>query len=328
MTIAQNTMVSLELTPRQRQEVENAAGTSSSSVELPLLRLVALTLAAAAAGRDVLPVASSEDTIQQILHPERQDPDAPRTFTVVVPLVPDQQERIRQLTGRTISSFEIAPYEHAIRYREPWDATPEPIEIGRRIAVVPHGARPAADDRLVVSLPPARDAAAHGPWGTGRHPTTQIALTLLEEYARPGIRALDIGTGSGILAVAAARLGAAEVTAVDIDEDSVACARETADLNGLTGVIDVRYGSLEAASPPYDLVTMNVLPHVIMALAAEVRRSLHPGSALIVSGIPSERAADSVLHALRGAGFTLEAKRSLEDWIGCALRAPAGDRGT
>jgi ribosomal protein L11 methyltransferase len=103
-----------------------------------------------------------------------------------------------------------------------------------------------SDADRIIELP-AGDGSGQGVFGTGRHPTTRLSLILLEGYVESGDRVLDLGTGSGILA--AARLGAGEVLALDVEAAAVAVARETVSLNGLAGAVEVRRGGIECVAP-------------------------------------------------------------------------------
>jgi ribosomal protein L11 methyltransferase len=194
-------------------------------------------------------------------------------------------------------------------WAEAWKAYFRPIRVGRSLVIKPSWETLAATDGdRVIELDPGMA------FGTGAHPTTQLCLTLLEERVAPGDRVLDLGTGSGILALAAARLGAREVLALDLDPIAVAAARENVSANGLAALVRVEEGGVEAASDPsYDLVVANILADVIRDLAPALARLVRPGGLLIASGIIAERAAD-VTAALRAAGFDPEEERAQEEW--------------
>ena len=156
---------------------------------------------------------------------------------------------------------------------------------------------------------------------TGRHPATQLSLILLEEYVESGDRVLDLGTGSGILAVAAAKLGASEVLALDTDAAAVAIAQETVSLNGLADVVEVAQGSIESAAPPYDVVAANIFPNVLIELAPELATTIRDGGVLITSGSVVTRAKGAA-NALCAAGFSLEERRPQDNWVGMVFRKP------
>ncbi|HEV2745150.1 MAG TPA: 50S ribosomal protein L11 methyltransferase [Rubrobacter sp.] len=205
-------------------------------------------------------------------------------------------------------------------YHETWDDA-APVRVGRTMVIKPAGkAHEASDADRIVQLP-AGDGSGRGVFGTGRHTATQLALVLLEEHVRPGDRVLDLGTGSGILAVAAARLGADEVLALDTEAAAVAFARETVSLNGLAGVVEVGRGSIQSAAPPYDVVVANIFPNVLIDLAPNLAAVVRRGGVLVTSGSVVARA-EGAADAVRVAGLGLEERRSQGNWVGMVFRKP------
>jgi ribosomal protein L11 methyltransferase len=194
-------------------------------------------------------------------------------------------------------------------WAEAWKAYFRPIRVGRSLVMKPSWETlAAAEGDRVIELDPGMA------FGTGAHPTTQLCLALLEEHVAPGDRVLDLGTGSGILALAAARLGAREVRALDVDPVAVAAARENVAANDLAGVVRVEEGGVEAAAgSPYDLIVANILADVIRELAPVLACRVRSGGLLIASGIIAGRAAD-VTASLRAAGFDLEEEHTQEEW--------------
>ena len=161
-------------------------------------------------------------------------------------------------------------------------------------------------------------------FGTGQHPTTALCLRALEDAVRPspsaalraGMRVLDLGTGSGILAIAAAKLGAGHVLALDVDPLAVKAARQNAAANGVAALIDVRDGSLSESAPPpgpfggaqdrpFDLIVANISGLTIERLAPAFVRSLLPGGVLVASGF-LEDAVAGISRALGDAGLSVD----------------------
>jgi len=208
-------------------------------------------------------------------------------------------------------------------WAEAWRAHFAPFAVGRRLVVAPPWETPAADGRLVLTIEPGRA------FGTGQHGSTAGCLLLLEtllERARPA-RALDLGTGSGILAIAAARLGVPHVDAVDSDPDAVASAVANVERNALAD--RVRCALADAVTvevPAAPLVVANLLAAAHRALAPRYRRLVVPGGVIVLGGL-LDAEADDVAAALAAHGFVRVETRSVEGWTSLACEhAPLRDR--
>jgi len=186
---------------------------------------------------------------------------------------------------------------------------------GERIVVVPswRAYDPAPGD-AILTLDPGMA------FGTGQHETTRMCLEAIERMVRPGARVLDVGCGSGILSLAAAKLGAAGVVALDIDEMCVRVATENARANGVDGAVTVAQGSAGdawpfdfAADARFDVVVANIIARVIVELAPALVGALTPGGRLIVSGVIEEREHE-VRAAIGAAGGRIESARVMGDW--------------
>lgn len=172
-----------------------------------------------------------------------------------------------------------------------WKEHFKPLRIGRRLVVKPtwEDFSPGAED-LVLELDPGMA------FGTGTHPTTMLCLTVLERLlSGEGCNCLqsrdvlDVGTGSGILGIAAARLGASRVTAVDIDPEAVRVARENCELNRVSSLVAVSDTPLERIPGAFDIVIANILAEDLVRLAPDLTARLRPGAFLILSGILIEK---------------------------------------
>ena len=172
----------------------------------------------------------------------------------------------------------------------------------------PHLAYEASGDEVVIDLAPGLA------FGTGQHQSTRLALALLADAMAeaPARAVLDVGTGSGILAVAAAKLGAETVTAVDIDPLAVDAAREAARRNGVADRVRVSEGSVPV-SGEYDLVLANLTADLLQGLASELAGAALPGGRLIASGFLSARERE-VADALGEAGFGVARAQSEDEW--------------
>ena len=197
-----------------------------------------------------------------------------------------------------------------------WKQYFKPFRLGRHMVVKPTWEDWAAEpgDRIIEIDPGMA-------FGTGTHETTALCIELIEQYYREG-RLFDIGTGSGILAVAAALLGAKDVYAIDIDEDAVRVAKENVRQNGLSDRITVEKGDLlKGVRGTYDFAVANILAPVICMLAKPLTAYLAPGGYFVCSGIIREMR-DDVYNALTGAGYTILEERSRGDWCAFAAQKP------
>ena len=158
-------------------------------------------------------------------------------------------------------------------------------------------------------------------FGTGQHQSTRLCLSLLAELIEGGERVLDVGTGSGILAVAAAKLGAASVVATDIDPLAVDAARQTVRQNQLAKSVKVREGSIPEGER-FDLVVANLTADLLQYLAGDLSRALNPDGRLIASGLIGTRQAE-VVSAFDDCGLRLEADRSEDEWLALTFGRPA-----
>ena len=211
----------------------------------------------------------------------------------------------------TLSSDDV----HEQDWSECWKQYYKPFRAGKRLVIKPTWENwDTQPDDLIIELDPGMA------FGTGTHETTAMCITLIEKYYAGG-RLLDVGTGSGILAIAAARLGAKDVVAVDIDPDAVRVAEENVAHNGLSDCIAVREGDLlQGLNETFDFAVANILAPVICMLAAPLKNHLKKNGLFICSGIINEAEQD-VLNALNDAGYTVLEVIHKNDWVAVAARA-------
>ena len=201
-------------------------------------------------------------------------------------------------------------------WAEVWKRHYHPLRIGQHIIISPSWEKPTlTPGDVLIELDPGMA------FGTGTHPSTQLILRLLERYLRTGDAVLDVGAGSGILSIAAIKLGASRVVATDIDPEAVRTAGENVRLNNVQDAISLSVGSVPA-SGAYPLVMANILSDVIAGLL------LHQGLAarvaadgvLLLSGIIHQRR-EVVDLALRATGMTIVDAVEDGDWIAFAVKA-------
>ena len=197
-----------------------------------------------------------------------------------------------------------------------WKQFYKPMEIGERLLVVPEWEQTGETERVKLILNPGLT------FGTGSHATTRLCLTALDKLIHGGEKVLDLGCGSGILSIAALRLGAERAFACDVDPTCVNVAYENAALNGVErDRYTVRAGDVTADRElarefggDYDVVVANIVADVIIALAPKVRPLLKDGGVFLCSGIIDDRAAE-VKQKLIDAGWSVDEERSSEGWF-------------
>ena len=193
-------------------------------------------------------------------------------------------------------------------WQNAWKQDYHAMDIGQRLAIVP-GWEEYDTDRTVITMDPGMA------FGTGTHETTSLCLETLDELVQGGERMLDIGTGSGILAIAALKLGAKEAEGVDIDPMCVRTAGENARRNGVAERLTVLVGDLsDKASGVYDIITANIVAAAILSLAPAVPALMAPGAKFIASGIIDERR-DEVLDGLKAAGLRPVQVKEKRGWV-------------
>lgn len=200
-----------------------------------------------------------------------------------------------------------------------------PRRVGRRLILTPSWAKPedASTDDIVIVIDPQMA------FGTGEHASTRGVLRLLEGVEPGGATVLDAGTGSGVLAIACVRLGAARVLAVDTDQAALVNARANIEENGCADSITVEHANVDAAwlnrpGRTFDIIVANVLSEVLRPLLPAFRRSLDPGGALVLGGFTEDESA-GIVAAAAAASLRLDREDREEGWWSGRFEAVAGD---
>lgn len=250
-----------------------------------------------------------------------------RDAAVITAYFPDT-ENIRRTVDHIeakiqgLSQFGIRADPHRVEYKKvfeedwatSWKKYYKPVRVGDHLVI-----KPTWEDYeeqtgdLVLEMDPGMA------FGTGTHETTRLCMEILQDRLMGGEIVFDVGTGSGILAITAAKLGAKEVLAIDLDPVAVDAARINVDLNAMDN-IEVREGNLlDETEKKADVVVANIIADVIIHLSSDLERVLKPGGLFIGSGIIHLREQE-VLQALEDAGFTILEVRSENDWRAVAAR--------
>jgi ribosomal protein L11 methyltransferase len=254
----------------------------------------------------------------------RLDPSRPATVRAYVPArdraaadraVAEVAEALGHLQAfglRPIGELRTRVVQEA-DWADAWKAYFPVMRIGRRLVIRPTWRRHRrAPDDVVLALDPGMA------FGTGLHPTTRLCLAALEAVADRGdladARVLDVGCGSGILSIAALKLGAATALGVDTDPIAIEASVANARRNALARRLRAREGSLPTGEPAFDVVLANLIAGLLVALASELRDELRPGGILVASGIFVDREADVVV-AFERVGLAVVDRRAEGDWV-------------
>ncbi|WP_042478189.1 50S ribosomal protein L11 methyltransferase [Bacillus ndiopicus] len=199
-----------------------------------------------------------------------------------------------------------------------WKQYYHPVKISERFTIVPtwEDYTPVSTDELIIELDPGMA------FGTGTHPTTVMCLQALEKVVKKGNTVVDVGTGSGVLSIGAAMLGAKSVHALDLDEVAVRSAQENIQLNKVENIVEVFHGNLlDTVKEPADVVVANILAEIIMSFTDDAFSIVKPGGVYVTSGIIGAKK-DDVKAALEASGFQIEEVLMMEDWVAIISRRP------
>jgi ribosomal protein L11 methyltransferase len=234
------------------------------------------------------------------------------------PAMPDEVERTVNLITRSSRSARPAITTRRIQeqnWNEEWEKTIRPIHVSERTVITPSWhPYDAAPGELVLTIDPKMS------FGTGYHESTRLILRLLEQHIRTGDTVLDMGTGTGVLAIAAVKLGAADATGVDIDEWSYDNACENIRLNHVEDRITILHGDITATpAGPFTLILANIQRTVLLEVLPVLVRRLRAGGRLLLAGLLRDDR-DIMVEQLGREGMTLLNEVSENEWIAIAAR--------
>jgi ribosomal protein L11 methyltransferase len=296
----------------------------SVTADIEAVEAVSEILGRVAEGTAVHPTALLRDPDDELA--ARADPTAPYVVTAHVSDGPEAAGQV-DATERALwhlQAFGLRPVGELrvrrvddVEWIDSWKAHYVPQRVGRIVIVPSWIDEPGIDGEVRVTLDPGMA------FGTGLHPTTRGCLALLQELGPMPPSGLDVGCGSGILALAAVALGVDRVVAFDTDPLAVEATRTNAERNGVAGRVIAREGTLpEAAVERHGLVLANLVASVIVGLAPRLAAHTASGGTVLASGIIAPRA-EEVERALAASGLVVEERREDGEWVSLRLRQPA-----
>ena len=295
---AEERLIALDLTAKQRSRFSQETGLACRALQASPVGYISMALAARSlrAGRPPVNIRAP----------------------FLLELTEAQQRRLQRDLGTSVSALLVDPDLPGLEFSESWSDNFPPFSLGR-LCVAPHHTpeHPEGDVEVIRLV---TEHCIKGVFGTGHHPTTVLAAQLLETWLEPRASVADIGTGSGILAIAAARLGAGEVLALDRDRGAADLAQQNIQLNQVTDRVVVRHRELEAdGDGPFDLVIANLFPSILIQLAASFASIVRLGGTLIISGVVSKRI-DEIAAVVESASFQTLEHVSDAGWAARALQ--------
>jgi ribosomal protein L11 methyltransferase len=171
-----------------------------------------------------------------------------------------------------------------------------------------------ARDEIVLTIDPKMS------FGTGEHQTTKLVLQILEKHVKPGMKVLDVGSGTGILSIAAIKLGAAYAVAVDSDEICYSNCKENCERNRIQNSIEIITGEItDVKENDFDIIFANIHKEVLLEISGEIKKLLRPDKLVILSGLLIQDFDETVTH-YSDAGFKLIEKQTIDEWIALAFK--------
>lgn len=242
----------------------------------------------------------------------------------LIELLPELEQKIAQLREFGLDpgkgTVELAELDDD-SWADVWKKYYHPVRLTRYLTIVPswESYTPETTDEKVIKLDPGRA------FGTGTHPTTKLALQALETVVRGGETMIDVGTGSGVLSIAAKYFGVAQIAAYDVDAEAVKAAEENLALNGMQEAITVGANDLLAGiKTKVELITANILAEIIVPLIPQAYECLKPGGIFITSGIIADKK-DLIASELEAKGFVIDQILNIKDWYSIIAHMPTTD---
>ncbi|MGI6112901.1 MAG: 50S ribosomal protein L11 methyltransferase [Mahellales bacterium] len=194
-----------------------------------------------------------------------------------------------------------------------WKQYYKPMRVGNNIVIKPSWEQYHPNgDEIIIELDPG------AAFGTGTHETTTMSMELIEKYVSPGQTAVDVGCGTGILAITAAKLGCKKVLGIDIDSLAVKVAKENVSINGVEDRVTIKQGNLlENIGQPQDIIIANIVADIIIDMMPSVKPLINPGGILIVSGIIKDRQQE-VVKIIQETGFSILDIYIKGEWVALA----------
>ncbi|WP_025021708.1 50S ribosomal protein L11 methyltransferase [Ligilactobacillus hayakitensis] len=236
-------------------------------------------------------------------------------------LIPELEVKIKNLEkfGLTVGQGKVKVTNMGNdTWVDVWKKYYHPVRITRYLTIVPSWEEytPRQKDEKIIRLDPGRA------FGTGTHPTTLLALQALESYIRGDESLIDVGTGSGVLSIAAKYFGAGDIYAYDIDDDAVSAAKENLDLNPISKDVHIAANDLlNGIDKKVDVIVANILAEVIELLIPQAKQTLKDGGLFITSGIIVDKK-DKILEQLQTAGFIIDEILNKKDWFSIVAHKP------
>jgi len=250
----------------------------------------------------------------------RDRPFVVRTYVADCDFQPDVVEDIRRALWhlgqlRQVSDLTVTPIREE-DWANAWKEHFRAHKIGDRVVIKPPWQRyEPREGEVVVELDPGMA------FGTGLHPSTKLSVLGVEQVVSTGDRVFDVGTGSGILAIAAIKLGADHVDAVDVETVAIRATKENAQRNDVTDRISVQLGTAGDGEPfegEYDVVLANIIARILVELSIPLIRATRPGGKLVLAGIIESRERD-VVDAFALLGANVVTRRQIDDWVSLVL---------